>query len=131
MHDRIPADVVAAHVTQNMSSAFKRTGRVSDAVGRLGQTEFAVVAPSTEASGAIRMVERLQTALDDAPMAVNGSFYKVKIRAGYCAVPDFSESPVDAVEMLVRAATALREGRTGGEAGRITAFNDASLRLVQ
>ena len=25
----------------------------------------------------------------------------VRIRAGYCAVPDFAESPVDAVELLL------------------------------
>jgi len=54
----------------------------------------------------------------------------VKIRAGYCAVPNFADSSVDAVEMLVRAATALRQGRSAGGAARITAFDESPLRLV-
>ena len=127
---RAPADEVAAKITQNLSTALKRIGRGSDVVGRLGQSEFAVVAPSTEARGAVRMVERLQTALDDDPMLVDGVPYVLKVRAGYCAVADFSDSSIDAVEMLVRASTALRQGRDDGDARPITAFDEAPLRLV-
>jgi hypothetical protein len=36
------------------------------------------------------------------------------VRIGYCAVPDFAESSVDAVEMLVRAASALRQTASNG-----------------
>jgi hypothetical protein len=42
----------------------------------------------------------------------------VRIRAGYYAVPDYAESAVDAVEMLVRAAAALRQGSGRGGAIR-------------
>jgi hypothetical protein len=41
---------------------------------------------------------------------------RVRIRAGYYAVPDYAESAVDAVEMLVRAAAALRQGAGHGGA---------------
>jgi hypothetical protein len=58
------------------------------------------------------MVERIQHMMDLEPLTVGDSGHRVKIRAGYCAVPDFSESALDAVEMLLRATTALRNARS-------------------
>jgi hypothetical protein len=42
-------------------------------------------------------------------------------------VPDFAESSVDAVELLLRATTALRDLRSGGEGERIRAFEQVPL----
>jgi hypothetical protein len=42
--------------------------------------------------------------------------HRLDIHAGYCAVANFAESPVDAVEMLLRATTALHHARDEGEA---------------
>jgi PleD family two-component response regulator len=85
----------------------RRFGRASDAYGRLGPREFAVVAPATGAEGAQRLVERMQEAMDaleeERPHALS-----LRLRAEYCVVDDYAESPVDAVEMLMRASAALR-----------------------
>lgn len=124
------AERIALHLGRVMRGA----GRASDAIGRLGRTEFAIVAPSTEADGIVRLVERLQERMNaeplDAPVGLERQ--AVTLRAGYCAVPDYTESAVDAVEMLLRAAAALRHLRSeGDEGGRIQAFEAMPVRLAR
>jgi hypothetical protein len=53
----------------------------------------------------------------------------VQVRAGYCAVPDFAESSVDAVELLLRATTALRDLTREGDGERVRAFEQVPLQL--
>ena len=51
-----------------------------------------------------------------------------RVKAGYCAVPDFAESAVDAMELLLRATTALRDlKREAGTTTAIRAFDQVSL----
>ena len=66
-------------------------GRVSDAIGRLGATEFAVIAPATGADGALRLVNRLGGAVEATRIPVRGGERSVRVKAGYCAVPDFAD----------------------------------------
>jgi PleD family two-component response regulator len=106
---------------------FRQVGRVSDAIGRLGPTEIAVIAPATGADGAVRLVNRLGEAVEATKIPVRGGERSVRLKAGYCAVPDFAESSVDAVELLLRATTALRDLRSGGETDRIRAFEQVPL----
>jgi hypothetical protein len=78
------------------------------------------------------MVERIQHMMDLESVTVGDSGHRVKIRAGYCAVPDFSESALDAVEMLLRATTALRNSRTSDDDGpeAVKVFEAASVKSV-
>ena len=121
---------LAARVAAHLSTIFRRTGRVSDAIGRLGQQEFAIIAPSTAAPGAVRLVQRLQESLESAPITVAGTDRRLKIRASYCAVSDYAESSVDAVEMLLRAATALRENRTTDNGNVIWSYDAPGEQLL-
>jgi diguanylate cyclase (GGDEF)-like protein len=116
------------HVIEYLGAVVRRSGRVSDAIGRLGPTDFAIIAPSTRGDGAVRMMQRIQETMDAEPAAIGDSAHKLKIRAGYCAVPDFSESSVDAVEMLLRATTALRYLRTDESGAPIRAFEEVPAR---
>ena len=117
---------VADRVVEHLAEVCRRTGRVSDAIGRLGPSEFAIIAPATEAAGAVRLVERLQESLRSAPVAVGvGDERTLRIRAGYYAVPDYARSSVDAVEMLLRAAATLRQLRTAGDPTLVRASDDA------
>ncbi len=102
---------LAAHV----SEVFRRMARTSDAIGRLGRGEFAIIAPAMDRWGALRFVERLKQELETVPAIVDGVDRHLKVRAGYCAVSDFAQSSFDAVELLLRAASALRQAR-GAEA---------------
>jgi diguanylate cyclase (GGDEF)-like protein len=88
------------------------TARRSDVMGRLGPTEFAVLAPGTDASGARRLAERLATSLQVAlaPSAAPG-MASLSVRFGYEAVSNLGYTPVEPVELLVRASTALRTGK--------------------
>jgi diguanylate cyclase (GGDEF)-like protein len=114
-------------MSDQVGAVFRQVGRVSDAIGRLGPTEFAVIAPATGADGAVRLVTRLGEAVEATKIPVRGGERSVRVKAGYCAVPDFAESSVDAVELLLRATTALRDLRSGGEADRIRAFEQVPL----
>ena len=101
----------------------RKCGRLSDAVGRLGPLEFGVVAPSTTPAGAVRLAERLRAVAETTPLMLDDAPHPVDIRVGYCAVVNFADSPVDAVEMLLRATTALHRARDRGDA--ITSFEQA------
>jgi PleD family two-component response regulator len=92
--------------SEHMSRLLREKGRSSDAIGRLGEHEFAVIAPATGPNGVERMVERLEGALGSAAGAPTG---RLPLRVGYCAVPDYAASQLDAVEMLLRATSTLRE----------------------
>ena len=115
-------------VAEHLGVLIGRTARMSDAIGRLGATEFAIVAPSTESAGAVRLAERVQQALAATPLE-EAERPLLNVRAGYCAVADFAASPVDAVEMLVRAASALRQSSPGGPPAMIQAFDESSTRF--
>lgn len=81
----------------------RRAGRASDAFGRIGALEFAVLAPGTTPDGAMRLIERIKTRVEGERFTSKGKEYALRVRAGYCAVPDFSVSPQDASEMLEKA----------------------------
>jgi PleD family two-component response regulator len=116
------ADGLALLIAEQVGRLLRESGRASDAIGRLGPAEFAVIAPATEAQGAVRMVERLGDVLERLPVSNGAADHQLRIRAGYCAVPDFAASPVDAVEMLLRATSALRHLRAESNNDRVRAF---------
>ncbi|HEV2083698.1 MAG TPA: response regulator [Gemmatimonadales bacterium] len=122
-----PLDEEVQRIAQQVGQLFKRTGRSSDAIGRLGQSEFAVIAPATSSEGALRLIQRLGGTIESSPIPVRGGERYLKVRAGYCAVPDFAESPVDAVELLLRATTALRDLKREGDSEQVRAFDQAPL----
>jgi diguanylate cyclase (GGDEF)-like protein len=124
--DDAPAEELL-RMSDEVGAVFRQVGRVSDAIGRLGPTEFAVIAPATTADGAVRLVNRLGGAVEATRIPVRGGERLVRVKAGYCAVPNFAESPVDAVELLLRATTALRDLRSAGEADRIRAFEQVPM----
>jgi len=109
-----PEDLTAAvHV---LADVIKSVGRRSDAIGRLGPTEFAVVAIDANAAGCVKTAERLASAVHDAQSP------SPRVRAGYYSVADFHETPVDAIETILRATSALRAARTDPAGGWLRAF---------
>lgn len=94
---------------QDVGTLFRKAGRVSDAIGRLGPKEFAIIAPATDDRGVLQMVDRLRKAIESEPVGTNGHTGRVKLKAGYCVVADFREAALEATELLLRATTALRQ----------------------
>ena len=92
--------VAADPADPKAGSVVARSARVSDVVGTLSPTEFAVLAPGTDHAGAVKLAHRIGDALRDA-----GS-----VNVGYDAVPNLKYSPIDPVALLLRATTAVRTG---------------------
>jgi diguanylate cyclase (GGDEF)-like protein len=132
---RVPAradgDFLGRGLAEQLSNVCRRTARSSDAVGRLNGVQFAVVAPSTDDRGALRLVERLRESIESSSFSDGSASHRVQVHAGYCAVADFATSPVDAVEMLLRAEAALRHVRASENVGGVSAFEDVPVRFVQ
>lgn len=114
----------AAHVAR----VFKSASRASDTIGRLGPTEFVVVAPGTDSTGALGLTRRLARLMDEAlPEGMPGQAV-TPLRAGYYGVTDFSEAAIDPVDLLVGATMALRQAQTARQPNgdRILAFHPQS-----
>jgi len=122
--------VLTEIMVEHLGAIVRRSGRASDAIGRLGAAEFAIIAPATEEPGAIRMMERIEASLADALTSPEGIAQRVELRTGYCSIPDGARSAVDAVEMLLRANTALRHARDAQRGEEIRAFDDSSVRYA-
>jgi diguanylate cyclase (GGDEF)-like protein len=114
--DLEPQDLVAgqpgAVVLGRCVQAIKSAARQSDVIGRLSATEFAVVAPGTDAGGARRLAERLAAGLSGTTItSATGTTLPVRVRCGYEAVANVGYAPLEPVDLLVRAAAAVRTGR--------------------
>ncbi|HTD70070.1 MAG TPA: response regulator [Gemmatimonadales bacterium] len=106
----------AAHILQ-------ARGRTSDAIGRLGRSEFAVLAPSTAPEGAVRMARRLTQALETAGPRPAG-LPPLLVRAGYEAVSDLHATPLAPDRLLEHAGAALIQARAAGNGERIRAYQE-------
>ncbi|MGH7483012.1 MAG: GGDEF domain-containing protein [Longimicrobiales bacterium] len=117
------AHVVPPELMDRITQAFKAAVRASDAVGRLGEGEFVILAPHTTPDGARRMAERIARSATTTVQTT--SRMEVRVRAGCYGVDDSRKSPIDPVELLMRATRALRRSQAdlGGE--RIQFYTDA------
>ena len=101
---------------ERLAKVLRERTRLCDATGRLGPTEFAVIAQGTDAAGAVLLAERLMEGMQSALPGdlIHG---EMRVAAGFDAVPNYHESPLDPAEMLVRATMAMRQSRaaTGGQ----------------
>jgi len=123
--DALAAGDGAAAAILKSVQALKSAGRLSDVLGRLGPTEFAVIAPSTGPQGALRLAERLVRAVRD---GANGpeSHALHHVRVGYEAVSNVGYAPIQPVDLLVRASAALRRGTAEGGRTWIRRYDDGA-----
>lgn len=101
-----------ADIIERLAAVLRETGRTSDAIGLVGPGEFGVVAQGTDSQGAVRMAERLAKALSDTiPSRSLG------VAAGYDAVANYHDSPIEPGDMLMRASMAMHSSRAEPNAG--------------
>jgi diguanylate cyclase (GGDEF)-like protein len=117
--DEMAAEAKVAAAVEQLAAALRGRGRISDALGRLGPNEFAVVAQDTDAEGAVRMAERLTN-------EIRAARPDVRVVAGFDAVPNYHEAPIDPSEMLARASRAMRQSRTDANGKWIHRFESAA-----
>jgi diguanylate cyclase (GGDEF)-like protein len=120
---------IASDVAQQLGEAFRHAARSSDIIGRLGRLEFVMIAPGTPPEGIVRFAERMRESIAHTADLQGGAAVPLTIRAGYSGVADFAESAVDAVELFLRAASALRRVRSSADTW-INAFDDIPSRCV-
>jgi diguanylate cyclase (GGDEF)-like protein len=118
----------SSRLAEELGDIVRRAVRSSDAVGRLGQCEFAIVTVGTENAGAMRLARRMQRIVDDARVETEHTANALRVSAGYYAIDDFGQAALDPVEILVRATNALRDARAARTGGQIRAYQDAVLR---
>lgn len=94
-------------VVESLAQVLRETGRTSDAIGMLGPGEFAVVAQGTDSMGAERLAERLAQAAANTVSNPN-----IRMAAGYDAVSNYHDAPIEPSDMLMRASMAMRLSRT-------------------
>jgi diguanylate cyclase (GGDEF)-like protein len=103
-----------AELVPRVAQMFRADGRRSDAIGRVGSTEIAVLAPGTDAGGAVKLAERFRRAML-AGTAEAGAGPAIELRAGYGAVGNVRYTPVDPKNLLARAARAVQLARAEGK----------------
>src|SRR5213596_1097582 len=100
-----------------LAEVLRGTARRSDAIGRVGPGEFAVIAPGTDRAGAVLLAERLARGVKTLTGATPG------LRAGYDAVGNARYTPIEPKNLLSRATTALRAAKGQGGPNWIQGFN--------
>jgi diguanylate cyclase (GGDEF)-like protein len=106
--DELTAEAAINSSVQRLAKMLRDNGRVSDAIGRLGPTEFAIIAQDTDAIGATRLAERLASILQANASEGLGT---MRMAAGIDVVANYHEAPIDPEDMLTRATKAMRQSR--------------------
>ena len=108
-----------AGVLRDVARLVRATARHSDAVGRVGLSEFAVVAPGANRVGARRLAQRLQGAAhasgNGGQEAGEAGEVAVGLRAGYDALRQLRTEPIEPRRLLGRATRALEMARAEGK----------------
>jgi PleD family two-component response regulator len=94
-----------------LARLLKMAGRTSDAIGRLGAREFAVLAPHTNGDGAMGLGERL--AWVGRAASRDPGAPPLRLRGGYAAAAGFRGSALEPTELMDRALRALRDAERG------------------
>jgi len=98
--------------------------RHSDVPGRLAAAEFAVVAPRTSDTGAIRLAQRLAGVMRRRSHDAAGAVPSFQLRAGYDAIANLAYAPGSASDLLVRARRAWHAADADSHLGWIRSFKD-------
>lgn len=119
------ADDIARRIVEHVGRVCTSCGRGGDVVGRLGRHDIGIIATGAERAGVDRLIDRLRATIEASPISLNGADHRLAVRAGCSSVSNYAESPVDALELLMRAASALRHSRVSGP--QVAWFDDIPL----
>jgi PleD family two-component response regulator len=117
-----PAAIPAASpvLVDYAARLLQQSGRASDAIGRTDEGEFLVLAPSTAPAGAALMARRLSQVIEGGPRAAG--LPPLRVRAGFEAVMDLHETPLDPASLLGHASIALVRTRAAANGSRIQRY---------
>lgn len=101
------AEALDDSAVRALTELLQATGRSSDTIGRLSESEFVILAPDTDATGVASLTRRLESALQE----YGEGTPPLAMRVGTYAVPNFTDASIAPTELLLRAADALRKER--------------------
>jgi two-component system cell cycle response regulator len=84
-----------------LASVLRSMARAADAIGRLNETEFVVMAPDTDPRGAAGLAERLRDAAEHTALV---NQFRYRIRVGCYGVANMRDASIAPNELLMRAA---------------------------
>jgi two-component system, cell cycle response regulator len=119
-----PGGTPDERVIAAVCEAMRQTVRTCDSIGRLTADQFAVLAPSTDTDGALRLAERVLACLDDKISA--GQVANVQIKAGYSGVIRDESGRIDPAELVARAIMAIHKPAPESANARIHAYRSRS-----
>ena len=108
-YGRVQESDVPRIVAETVSRVCQCSARLSDAIGRVGPNEFAIIAPGTTEEGAARIVARLRDSFDSLRIAEPER--RLRFSASVSGVTNLAAASVDTMELLYRATTSLRQTR--------------------
>jgi len=112
---------------RRIAAALRSTARQSDAIGRVGENAFAVVAVDTDAAQARCLARRLAAAILAEPATVGAPIptpMPFRVRAGFDGVPDFHTAAIDPEELMLRATAALYRARSDSPEGWLQGYEE-------
>ena len=96
-------------IAETVGRVCQGSARLSDAIGRVGPNEYAIIASGTSEEGAGRIIARLRDSLES--VWIDEREHRFRFSAGVAGVSNLAESAVDAMELLYRATSSLRQTR--------------------
>lgn len=112
--------------TRTLANLIISATRLSDVVGRMGEEDFVILAPGTDREGAVRLAERIMSAVEQG-VDEHEELRELKLKAGLYALSGAEENSVKPEEFIQRATNALRSAQQGaggaeGTGSRILPF---------
>jgi two-component system, cell cycle response regulator len=104
-------EAIPEEFARSLGNILLSVTRLSDAVGRMGDDDFVIVAHGTDEEGAARLVERIAGAAREGSERDPGLRH-LKLRAGYYAARGEGSDTVVPEELLRRATDALRKAQS-------------------
>ena len=98
------------HLLVEIANFFRRSGRASDVIGRVGEDEFLAIAPHTDKAGARNLATRLPKRIGEYSFDLPTKYLPLNISAGYASAT--GPSLADNLALLGRAEAALLRART-------------------
>jgi len=103
--DELP---VSREIAVELGRIVSAEARGSDVVGRMGASDFVIVAPMTGSVGAAELVERIRDRLVTLPRTTGDRGARLTLRAGLAEASSRLLEARDGNDLLVQASTALR-----------------------
>jgi len=114
-------------LSARLAAILEATTRLSDSIGRIGESEFAILAPGTDDSGANRLAERLLEAVDSSDEPTPELTDRMRrVKAGFDAVTDTRNRHILPEDLLRNATSALRHVQEVGNGVRTWRFEEGT-----